>query len=132
MVDWMHCLFVYGTLRSGFRNRYARMLAARAVLLGPARMRGRLYHLQQYPGMRTSACPGEWVVGELYMLPGAASLSALDRYEGPRFRRKCCHAFDAAGRRRPAWVYEYLGRVSESHRIPSGDYFPCGVPHTAC
>jgi gamma-glutamylcyclotransferase (GGCT)/AIG2-like uncharacterized protein YtfP len=76
-------LFVYGTLRSQCRNRFARLLAERATLVGPARARGRLYRIGSYPGLVPSEAPDEWVTGELYRLHNASALlPILDDYEG--------------------------------------------------
>ena len=81
-------LFVYGTLKTGFDNRWAKALGESATLLGPARLRGRLYRVAHYPGLKRSARGNSWVVGELFRLHNPRKLlQALDRYEGERFKR---------------------------------------------
>jgi gamma-glutamylcyclotransferase (GGCT)/AIG2-like uncharacterized protein YtfP len=116
-------LFVYGTLRSTFTNRHAQMLAIRARLRGPARVKGRLYRLENYPAMRRSKNPGEWVVGEIYELNDPAPvLEELDEYEGPEYARVMAHAVLENEDIVPAWVYEYRRALPESQRIWSGDY----------
>lgn len=124
-------LFVYGTLRSAFENPYARRLRKQAVLLGPAKMRGRLYSLGAYPGMKPSFEPDDWVIGELYRLDKPPKLLAfLDAYEvcDPRdgayreFERITATAHLVGGRCLAAWVYLYGRPVDRACRISGGDY----------
>ena len=124
-------LFVYGTLLSEFANPYARRLRGEAVLLGPARMRGRLYNLGAYPGMKRSFDPADWVHGELYRLDQPSKLLAfLDAYEvcDPRdgalrdFRRVRATAHLDGERRMLAWVYLYGGSTVLCPRVESGKY----------
>lgn len=125
------CLFVYGTLRSGFTNHFARLLASQAEFLGPARIQGRLYRIGHYPGAIASTDPGEWVAGELFRLHDpAATLAVLDRYEGcgpddappHEFTRAQVPAMLASGESLSAWFYAYHRPVTEDRRIPSGDF----------
>ena len=101
-------LFVYGTLRSSFHNRYARALARSATLMGPARMQGRLFHVRQNRGMRRSRDPHDWVNGELRQLRDLSVLPFLDNYEGPSFARVLGRAYLENGTPRVTWVYECL------------------------
>jgi gamma-glutamylcyclotransferase (GGCT)/AIG2-like uncharacterized protein YtfP len=101
-------LFVYGTLRSWYHNRYARMLRKNSVLLGPARMQGRLYRVRMYRAIRRSRDPVDQVTGELYRLRDLSILSFLDEYEGPRFPRVLRTAHLEDGTSRVTWVYERL------------------------
>jgi gamma-glutamylcyclotransferase (GGCT)/AIG2-like uncharacterized protein YtfP len=125
------CLFVYGTLRSGFANHFARQLAAQSEFLGPARVEGRLYRLGHYPGAIPSGGSGDCVAGELYRLHDpAATLAVLDRYEGcgpddpppSEFIRLQVPAILASGEAISAWFYAYNCPVTEDRRIPSGDF----------
>lgn len=124
-------LFVYGTLLSAFENPYARRLRQQAVLLGTARMRGRLYTLGAYPGMKRALEPADWVNGELYRLDHPPGLLAfLDAYEvcDPRdgafreFERTTATAHLVGGRCMAAWVYLYGRPVNRAWRIADGDY----------
>jgi gamma-glutamylcyclotransferase (GGCT)/AIG2-like uncharacterized protein YtfP len=116
-------LFVYGTLRRGYSNRYARLLDRSAQYLGTARIQGRLYDLGRYPGVHLQAAADEWVTGDLFRLRNAdATLLALDEYEGPAFERVPAMAVLPAGDRVRIWVYEYKFAVAEDRRILSGDY----------
>jgi gamma-glutamylcyclotransferase (GGCT)/AIG2-like uncharacterized protein YtfP len=105
-------LFVYGTLRSDFNNRYARLLRKDAVLVGPATVSGSIYRLSHYPAFRPE--PAGVVHGELYRLnQPAATLKALDDYEGSEYERVMLNG---------AWIYQYKLPLPESSRILSGDF----------
>lgn len=106
------CLFVYGTLRSEFNNRYARLLRQHATLIEKTTVRGSIYRVRHYPAFRPE--PDGEVRGELYRLHDpAATLRALDDYEGEEFERVVVGDF---------WIYQYKMRPPEESRIPSGDF----------
>ncbi len=124
-------LFVYGTLRSEFENEFARLLRAGSVFLGKARVRGRLYRLGGYPGLRLSRSGQDWAIGEVYALRNPdATLSALDAYEGCAPGDPTPHLFDRVKARAvmedgsiaDVWVYVYSRRAPESRRIVSGEF----------
>jgi len=117
-------LFVYGTLKSTFRNRYARRLRREGLLVGQATMPGRLYRIRWYPGMRPSCVSGEVVTGELYRLrQPAKTLEVLDEYE-ENYRRELRRATLANGRTRQCWVYMYRFPSWESRRVAPGEWNP--------
>lgn len=93
------------------------------MLLGRARMRGRLYQIGRYPGMKLSMRPDEWVIGELYRLrdPGR-TLAILDGYEGSEFDRAPSLAILENARPVRCLVYLYNRPASEQRRIFSGDF----------
>lgn len=105
-------LFVYGTLRSEFNNHFARMLRKDATLVGRATVPGSIYRVSEYPGFRPE--PAGVVHGELYRLSQpAATLKALDEYEGSEYERVTLN---------DAWIYQYREPLPESLRIASGDF----------
>ena len=129
-------LFVYGTLRPCSRTPVARWLGAHACYLGPARTRGRLYDLGHFPGLRAPRSLREWVSGDLYVLPRAAMLRTLDRYEtaphgrglAPFERVRCSVELQrnmGRARRHIAWAYVYRRSIMQCARIRSGDYLHC-------
>ena len=108
-------LFVYGTLRQGSKNKFARLLAEQSDFVGPARVQGRLYDFGRYPGARPSEDPNERITGEIYHLHAPAQLLAtLDEYEGSEYQR----ATVSAGARE-CWIYWYVGPLA-GRPIPSG------------
>jgi gamma-glutamylcyclotransferase (GGCT)/AIG2-like uncharacterized protein YtfP len=115
-------LFVYGTLKSTFRNRYARRLHREALLAGQATMPGRLYRIHWYPGMRPPRDCGDFVKGELYRLRQPSKmLEVLDEYEDD-YRRELRRATLETGQSFPAWVYIYRHRRPEDRYIASGEW----------
>ena len=122
-------LFVYGTLRHGYPNRYARLLEHSARYLGTARIPGRLYRISWYPGVRLvkgaeDAVNKEFVVGDLFRLRDPKMLAKLDQYEGSNeYQRVAATATLSDGTRVRCWIYEFIGGVLESQRVPSGDWF---------
>jgi gamma-glutamylcyclotransferase (GGCT)/AIG2-like uncharacterized protein YtfP len=116
-------LWVYGTLRHGCSNPHADLLRRSALYLGSARVQARLYRIDWYPGIRLGGEPEEWVTGDLFQIADPIVLPELDQYEGSNeYRRVHAEAELPNGTRLRCWVYEYLGGVSESHRIASGDW----------
>lgn len=116
-------LFVYGTLRRGSGNRYARRLDRSARFFGTARVQGRLYRVRWYPGIRLQAAADEWVVGDVFRVRNPLTLAALDEYEGSNeYRRVLTTAVLENGDETRCWVYEYIGRVTEERRIVAGDW----------
>ncbi len=100
-------LFVYGSLRRHYRNRFARLLWREGRDLGLARARGRIVPNGPYPGWRPPTAPGQWVRGEL-VLPAPGVLARLDVYEGRHvYRKRRVRLQLDSGQWRPAWLYEY-------------------------
>jgi gamma-glutamylcyclotransferase (GGCT)/AIG2-like uncharacterized protein YtfP len=115
-------LFVYGTLKSNFSNRYARQLRREAKFIGPARMRGRLYRIRRYPGMRPPRDSADLVTGELYRLrQPARTLAVLDAWEA-NYRRELRRARLDSGRAFQAWVYVYRVPLGQSRRVATGEW----------
>ncbi len=115
-------LFVYGSLRRGC-EAYARMRRLGARFAGKGSIRGRLFHLGEFPGAVRARGRSTRVVGELYCLPNAArALRHLDSYEGAAYRREVTEVELLSGRRARAWIY-WLKRVPASGvQIVDGDY----------
>jgi gamma-glutamylcyclotransferase (GGCT)/AIG2-like uncharacterized protein YtfP len=111
-------LFVYGSLRSEFDNRYAAELRAAAELVGRASVAGSIFRVGRYPRYREE--PAGEVQGEVWRLrEPETTLALLDEYEGSRYRRVV----------RPtsipvveAWIYACAHDVETGQRIESGDF----------
>jgi len=126
-------LFVYGTLRRGSASDMYRLLARNADYIGDACYQGRLYRIEDYPGVVASKHPAEQVKGEVYALwEPAKILSMLDDYEGcgpgyneptEYFRARQEVVLDD-GRKLMAWVYIYQHPADGLEHIASGDYLP--------
>lgn len=75
---WRH-VFVYGTLRRGGRNDINRLQPA-PEYVGMGEVRGVLYHLDWYPGLRLGGEEAVTVVGEVYRIAPALE-AVLDGIE---------------------------------------------------
>ncbi|TRZ42829.1 gamma-glutamylcyclotransferase family protein [Robertkochia solimangrovi] len=84
MTPPIHHLFVYGTLRTGFDNRYARYLHTHGTYLGVGRIPGKLYDLGSFPGAVFLPESESVVQGDVFSVdPGNERLFELmDEYEG--------------------------------------------------
>ena len=124
-------LFVYGSLRSGFRNPAYEYLTRYFHLLGEAVVNGRLYDNGSYPVAQPFA--GEsYITGELYELNNPSEFSwaieQLDDYEGlnveagekPLFKRELVVAFQN-GISSTAWIYWYNRSITGMPVIETGD-----------
>jgi len=74
-------LFVYGSLRKGWRNAWSRRLWRNGDDLGTARVRGRLVWPGRYPTWMPAQRPGQWVSGELVVPASRSVLASIDGYE---------------------------------------------------
>ena len=116
-------LFVYGQLRRG-EIGYERLgLAERTAWLGPARVKGALYDLGDYPGL---VIGGDGIVhGELLAFDDPALWAVLDDYEDcdparpeiSEYRRVEC---ELIGDPRRVWTYDYARPVENRPPIMDG------------
>lgn len=126
-------LFVYGTLRKGFRS-HELLQRFHARLIGRGSVSGRLYDLGEYPGALAGATDAERVYGEVYFLPrGEAAFRVLDRFESfdparpesNEFERRETTVVLADGRKVRCWIYWMAGVRSAVRRIRAGNYAMC-------
>ena len=115
-------LFVYGTLRRGSKNKFARLLQAHAQFAGNARIIRPPLRLGSYPGAVSSN--HAWRMDTrrtLQVKDPRWILLALDGYEGTQFQRVKLEVQLDSGGRIEAWVYFFAARHRVA-RIPSGDW----------
>lgn len=126
-------LFVYGSLRSGFRSPVYEYISRFFTLVGEAKAKGKLYDLGDYPAA-IPVTEDYFILGELYTIKSEQEFSwamaQLDDYEGVNveaneerlYQRKITDIFinDLVT---PAWVYWYIGDVTGKPVIASGDIF---------
>lgn len=120
-------LFVYGTLMAG-EYRGATLERHTFQPGVTAQVKGTLYNLGNYPGMRPSE--EDRVFGELYRLNDVfLGLQSLDRVEGfygfksddSLFKRTLIEVETEEGKVW-AWSYMYAEGIDDEHRIQSGDW----------
>ena len=124
-------LFVYGSLRSGFRSPVYEYISRFFHFIGNAKVKGKLFDMGSYPGGVPSN-DDTFIVGELYRILDESEFSwaigQLDDYEGVNvesdevqlYRRELTDVFidnDII----PAWIYWYNGEVNGRPVIASGD-----------
>lgn len=124
-------LFVYGSLRSGFRNPAYEYLTRYFTLQGEAVVKGKFYDKGPYP----VAVPGNddnFITGELYSMKNkdefAWAIEQLDDYEGlnvevgetPMYKREVVTVYREAVPSL-AWIYWYNGSVEGMKEIAIGD-----------
>lgn len=131
MPEFVPYLFVYGTLRQGFDNPYARRLSREGGFMAAAAFQGCLYDIGHYPGVVASERASDQVLGDLFRLPETTGLLRwLDAYEGCSLTCAKPHEYVREVRTMRmhddtpvrAWVYLYNRNVRRLRRIPSGDY----------
>ena len=127
----MKQLFVYGSLRSGFRSPAYEYISRYFVFVGDARVRGKLFDLGSYPaGIKTN--DNTFIVGELYNIKSenefAWAIGQLDDYEGVTvepdevqlYKREITEV-NINNTITHAWIYWYNGDTSGKKLIESGD-----------
>jgi len=124
-------LFVYGSLRSGFKSQMYEYISRYFTYAGEARVRGKLFDMGSYPAGVPSR-DNSFITGELYKLNREADFSwvfgQLDDYEGVNveademqlYRREIAEVF-INNSVTHAWIYWYNGDVSGKLLIASGD-----------
>lgn len=131
MSNEIYNLFVYGSLRSGFRNPIYEYLTKYFHLLGEAVVKGKLHDMGNYP-VAISTHQDKFISGELYAVNNPLEFSwaigQLDDYEGlnveegekPLFKREEVIVYINS---QPvvAWIYWFNGEITGQPEIESGD-----------
>lgn len=124
-------LFVYGSLRSGFRSPAYEYISRFFTFIAEAKVRGVLYDMGEYPAAVPST-EDKFIIGELYSITNEAEFSwaigQLDDYEGVTAEEdeEKLYYRDLAevllnDSTTSAWMYWYNGDVSGRPQIQSGD-----------
>ena len=123
-------LFVYGSLRSGFKSPAYEYISRFFSFDGDAKVKGKLFDLGPYP----AGIPADngFIVGELYSIRNESefgwAIGQLDDYEGVSvepdeiqlYRRELVDVF-IGNTSTSAWIYWYNGSVEGKPFIESGD-----------
>ncbi len=122
-------LFVYGTLRRDHESRAHDNYLRGADFVSPAKIRGRLYKVDYYPGLVLTETE-HWALGEIYLLRNDTQLHKLDVYEGcaanspqpHEYERRLVEVAASSGDLLSAWAYIYRNDISQLEPILSGDF----------
>ena len=124
-------LFVYGSLRSGFRSPAYEYISRYFDLVGEAKVKGKLFDLGEYPAAKPTE-ENKFIIGELYKVRNekefAWAIGQLDDYEGvdigfdetQLYQRELTEVY-IVNRTTNAWIYWYHGDVTGKPVIESGD-----------
>jgi gamma-glutamylcyclotransferase (GGCT)/AIG2-like uncharacterized protein YtfP len=124
-------LFVYGSLRSGFRNTAYQYLSSYFTLIGEGKVKGKLFDKGTYP-VAVPDHDDNFIDGELYQLNNPAefawAIEQIDDYEGlhvevgekPLYKRDVATVY-INGEQTKAWIYWYDGSVEGYPELPSGN-----------
>ncbi len=124
-------LFVYGSLRSGFRTAAYTYLSKYFTLIGQGYVKGKLYDTGAYP-VAVTTIDEKYLVGELYSINNANeftwAIEQLDDYEGlnvengetTMYKREVA-TITCEHQKTDAWVYWYNKDVTNLPEIASGD-----------
>jgi gamma-glutamylcyclotransferase (GGCT)/AIG2-like uncharacterized protein YtfP len=122
-----HILFVYGTLLQP-GNELAAYLNKHCIYLKPAKIKGLLYDIDEYPGLTLESDNPYWIYGKLYHIDEKA-LKLIDSYEGygdkeeqPNLFKREKHTTSTVDGEIDAWVYIYNMPVNGLNLITSGNY----------
>lgn len=125
-------LFVYGSLRSGFRNPAYAYLTQYFHLLGEAVVKGKFFDAGTNPVAVPSDNEENYINGELYVVNNPEefgwAIEQLDDYEGinveagekPLYRREITNAFQD-GQPIKTWIYWFNGSTEGMNPIQFGD-----------
>jgi gamma-glutamylcyclotransferase (GGCT)/AIG2-like uncharacterized protein YtfP len=126
-----HYLFVYGSLRSGFKNPAYEYLTRYFSYAGEALIKGQFYDAGTHP-VAVATANEDMIVGELYTLNNEEDFSwafeQLDDYEGvnvevgeiPLYKREMVEVYQL-NKIIPAWVYWFNGNIDGLPKIETGD-----------
>ena len=108
-------LFVYGTLHPSQAPDEIANVVRRLKPVGKGTIRARMHRFPDYPAIKIDGKNGTRVSGEVFRVPTASALHALDEYEEyypnelekSLFTRKQVRVRLSDGSNVPCWVYEY-------------------------
>ena len=125
-------LFVYSSLRIGFRSNDYEYIRQYFTFLGNAKVKGKLSDLGDYP-VATPTLEDFFIKGELYRINDenefSFAIGQLDDYEGidpeagesSTYKRELTFVFREEMENVYAWIYWYNGIVEGKPVVASGD-----------
>lgn len=124
-------LFVYGSLRSGFKSPAFEYISCYFTFIGNGKVKGILYDMGEYPAAKPTE-EEQCIVGELYAINNndefSFAMAQLDDYEGviaedgaePLFKRETTTVY-VGDKIVEAWIYWFNGNTNNKPIIESGD-----------
>lgn len=125
-------LFTYGTLRKDADNPMQQFLIKRAIWIGEAFFRGKLFFANGHPAALPSHSQNDSIIGDIFDIGNSPDLlPKLDNYEGykPDYREESLYIREKrrvylkkSNQELKAWIYLFNKPVNKSEEISSGDY----------
>ena len=124
-------VFAYGSLRKGFKSPAYEYISRYFDFVGEAKVKGELFDIGSYPAARPTD-KNKFIVGELYRIRNENefpwAIGQLDDYEGVNvafdemllYRREIAEVY-IDNKITNAWMYWYIGDVTDKPAIESGD-----------
>ena len=131
--ELIHYIFVYGTLKPGFINKYSDILANNSVVLGNGTISGKLYLIKYHDNEEFPAAVKDGsnlIHGVVLKITDLNIISIIDEYESyyPKnekdslFLRKPEEIQLYDGNSINAWVYWYNKIIINEELIKDGNY----------
>ena len=128
----MYNLFVYGSLRSGFKSPMYEYIRKYFSFIGEAKVKGKLLDMGDYPVAVPTKEEDLYIQGELFSINHADefnfAIAQLDDYEGlnpeegiySAYRRDAV-SVEYKDQVVTAWIYWFNGDISGKPLVSSGD-----------
>ena len=129
-------LFVYGTLMKKYTGLKPINLEKYGKYICEGYIHGRIYEIDNFPGLIITNEPNEKVFGEIFLLNDFnRSIHELDQYEDffpddlgkSLYVRQIKQINVKGGGIKKAWVFIYNRAVDKKKRIVSGNYLDYGL-----
>lgn len=132
LMEKNYCLFVYGSLRSGFHHPAFEYISRHFLFVDKGKIKGIVYDIGAFPGAVETTLES-FIVGEVYAIKNEDefdwAIAQLDDYEGvdaeddemPLFKRALTEVHLNNDKKLQAWVYWFNGDISGKRVITSGD-----------
>ena len=127
----VYYLFVYGSLRSGFKSPAYDYISKYFSFVAEGKAKGLLYDMGKYP-VAKSCVSNHFIKGELYQIKNidefSFAIAQLDDYEGidnvegnSIFKREKTMVTFENEQTQEAWIYWFAGDINGKELIESGD-----------
>ncbi len=125
-------LFVYGSLRSGFKSPAYEYISRYFTFVADAKVKGTLHDMGEYPAAKPTN-DESYIIGELYAINNkdefSFAIAQLDDYEGLNpeegepalFIREAATVYLNGTTTTQAWIYWFNGNVANRPIIQTGD-----------
>jgi len=123
--SFKYLLFVYGLLRKGVQNDMSVYLEKNAHFIGVGYTPGKLFLVEDYPGLVVGSSFSTNVIGDIYGFNEPALWNELDRFEdigrSDEYERQEIEA-EVSYQKMSCWAYIYQRDIDGLELIPSGDF----------